>query len=498
MRACAALPPIAEAAESASLFSTTRLSTEQPKRVVSFAVDTDAASPVLKSRRSEFKRQESWCVLTAIAERKAAKRASKAQIKQHFRRKRRTALAVQKMTLNEAQASLELRRLREIASEECARVSARRRVGIAVHRLFEHALRLKSTGDMARCAQMLWLCVICGERRAPFELSLLLDGEHAPVAQHHTLRLVFLSVATRLEARGRAVLPRRSMRTAASAPAMCGLASRQLLSVAFNDTSPAAQTAARTTRSTGSSRRASMMPLNAALDGRALDVGAVAAVTAVAANGSGGSARGAASLGGRAATAGHSLTRAGRALRALLGSERSEPDAATSAIARAVCSAVLEAERSYVVTRLGVTRKLAALQLDIVDSVIGAAASKRAAGAAAAPIDLGGFPRYTVLDFLALPEQLPAWEMGSSCALCDVRFSAVLRRHHCRNCGRSVCRRHGKRRVRKLEGGRPSPASERAKGKVKTRVCLECFERIRRPRGRTPFAADVVALGFGQ
>lgn len=454
------LPPIDEATESTSVVSFTH---------------TAAGAPLPAP------------IMQALSKARA-KRRSKAQIEQHYRRKRRRALTVQKMTLNQAQASLELRRLHEIASEECAHLSAKRRVGVPVGRLYEHALRLRSAGSMARCAQMLWLCVICGERRAPFQLSLLLDGstEHGAVAQHHTLRLIFLSLATRLEARESAALPHRSLFTAASAPALYRRASRQLLSLAFNDASP-------------SPRRPSMMLFDAAISGRALDVGAVAAVAAIGS----GRARGGASLGGHAAASGYSLTRAGRALRALLGSERSQPDAATSAIARALCSAVLEAERLYVVTRLGVTRKLAALQLDIVDSVIGAAC-ERGAGAAVddedapLPIELGGFPRYTVLDFLVLPEQLPAWEMGSSCALCDVRFRAVQRRHHCRNCGRSVCRRHGKRRVRKLEGGRPRPARERAKGMVKTRVCLECFERIRRPRGRTPFAAGVLALGFGE
>ena len=43
------------------------------------------------------------------------------------------------------------------------------------------------------------------------------------------------------------------------------------------------------------------------------------------------------------------------------------------------------------------------------------------------------------------------WQLSDACALCDEKFHAALRRHHCRLCGRSICRHHGSKK-------RPLPA----------------------------------------
>jgi len=59
------------------------------------------------------------------------------------------------------------------------------------------------------------------------------------------------------------------------------------------------------------------------------------------------------------------------------------------------------------------------------------------------------------------------WTMASACALCGTEFSARCRRHHCRLCGKSVCRLHGSR-YRKLPALAPHLGSEAH------RVCDEC------------------------
>ena len=59
------------------------------------------------------------------------------------------------------------------------------------------------------------------------------------------------------------------------------------------------------------------------------------------------------------------------------------------------------------------------------------------------------------------------WQLGEACALCDETFHAALRRHHCRLCGRSVCRHCGGRK-------RPLPALAAHLGGDPLRVCDDC------------------------
>jgi len=76
------------------------------------------------------------------------------------------------------------------------------------------------------------------------------------------------------------------------------------------------------------------------------------------------------------------------------------------------------------------------------------------------------------------------WQLSDSCALCDEKFHAALRRHHCRLCGRSICRHHGSKK-------RPLPALAAHLGGDPLRVCDACdaeldeLERRERAEWRT-------------
>nr|CCA26466.1 conserved hypothetical protein [Albugo laibachii Nc14] len=60
------------------------------------------------------------------------------------------------------------------------------------------------------------------------------------------------------------------------------------------------------------------------------------------------------------------------------------------------------------------------------------------------------------------------WQLANKCAVCNGNFSPFRLRHHCRNCGISVCGSHSRRRVR-------IPSSLSAD---KQRVCDACFQVI--------------------
>ncbi|KAL8007675.1 putative FYVE zinc finger, Zinc finger, FYVE/PHD-type, Zinc finger, RING/FYVE/PHD-type [Plasmopara halstedii] len=59
----------------------------------------------------------------------------------------------------------------------------------------------------------------------------------------------------------------------------------------------------------------------------------------------------------------------------------------------------------------------------------------------------------------------PRWKQSSMCHVCACAFSLVKRRHHCRNCGQSVCSQHSTNRV-----ALPKFALSEAQ-----RVCDQCF-----------------------
>jgi hypothetical protein len=71
---------------------------------------------------------------------------------------------------------------------------------------------------------------------------------------------------------------------------------------------------------------------------------------------------------------------------------------------------------------------------------------------------------------------------------CGQRFSIACWRHHCRNCGISVCAKHSsKPRLGLLEGGRDIPDAEKSRGE-NARVCDRCWHRTkkRKPPGTIP------------
>lgn len=59
----------------------------------------------------------------------------------------------------------------------------------------------------------------------------------------------------------------------------------------------------------------------------------------------------------------------------------------------------------------------------------------------------------------------PRWKQARSCHVCSTIFSLVKRRHHCRNCGQSVCGQHSTNRVSLPKFGLSEPQ----------RVCDKCF-----------------------
>ncbi|POM57348.1 Hypothetical protein PHPALM_38148 [Phytophthora palmivora] len=60
------------------------------------------------------------------------------------------------------------------------------------------------------------------------------------------------------------------------------------------------------------------------------------------------------------------------------------------------------------------------------------------------------------------------WQVEDRCGLCNVEFSLMNTRHHCRSCGRSVCGKHSRNKVIV-----PTSLS-----KVPQRVCDKCYPNL--------------------
>nr|CCA18679.1 conserved hypothetical protein [Albugo laibachii Nc14] len=63
----------------------------------------------------------------------------------------------------------------------------------------------------------------------------------------------------------------------------------------------------------------------------------------------------------------------------------------------------------------------------------------------------------------------PCWKLEKRCKICLLKFSYFKSRHHCRNCGESVCNTHSNRRIPLQHIGLLSPQ----------RVCILCYDNLR-------------------
>lgn len=63
----------------------------------------------------------------------------------------------------------------------------------------------------------------------------------------------------------------------------------------------------------------------------------------------------------------------------------------------------------------------------------------------------------------------PRWRLDKRCNICQLKFSYFKSRHHCRNCGESVCSTHSNCRLPLLHLGLAAPQ----------RVCILCFDELR-------------------
>ena len=88
------------------------------------------------------------------------------------------------------------------------------------------------------------------------------------------------------------------------------------------------------------------------------------------------------------------------------------------------------------------------------------------------------------MDWCELPPAPPAFEEGKVCEDCGKGFGLFGKwRHHCRNCGKTICDEHSKGFVKVLEGGRPLPKGAKGEEPKDVRVCFACHERIANGRG---------------
>ncbi|KAJ0412786.1 hypothetical protein ATCC90586_002416 [Pythium insidiosum] len=74
----------------------------------------------------------------------------------------------------------------------------------------------------------------------------------------------------------------------------------------------------------------------------------------------------------------------------------------------------------------------------------------------------------------ALP---PRWQLDKKCNVCQLKFSYFKSRHHCRNCGLSVCGTHSSQRLPLRHFGLETPQ----------RVCIMCYDDLRE-NGHPPSA----------
>jgi hypothetical protein len=79
----------------------------------------------------------------------------------------------------------------------------------------------------------------------------------------------------------------------------------------------------------------------------------------------------------------------------------------------------------------------------------------------------------------------PRWKQTRSCHVCSGRFSLTHRRHHCRNCGFSVCGQHSTNRVPLPRFGLGEPQ----------RVCDKCFLAGRHVLGMAPLGSNGSVMG---
>eukprot|EP01050_Picozoa_sp_SAG11_P028839 SAG11_NODE_7878_length_1085_cov_1.745436_1_plen_188_part_10 len=75
-----------------------------------------------------------------------------------------------------------------------------------------------------------------------------------------------------------------------------------------------------------------------------------------------------------------------------------------------------------------------------------------------------------------------AFEEADNCHLCGFKFTMFKRRHHCRECGRSVCYEHSRR---------TAPLPHRGTGDAPQRVCDGCSASPRPAGARPPAAISV-------
>ncbi|TMW63018.1 hypothetical protein Poli38472_005636 [Pythium oligandrum] len=71
-------------------------------------------------------------------------------------------------------------------------------------------------------------------------------------------------------------------------------------------------------------------------------------------------------------------------------------------------------------------------------------------------------------DQTSVTAMLPQWKLRKYCNVCDIKFGYFKNRHHCRNCGESVCGRHSNHAVSLKHLGLFRPQ----------RVCSQCYERL--------------------
>lgn len=88
-------------------------------------------------------------------------------------------------------------------------------------------------------------------------------------------------------------------------------------------------------------------------------------------------------------------------------------------------------------------------------------------------------------------EPPPEWKHDDECALCHVSFSVFKHRHHCRNCGQSICSQHSAdRKVPLATKGFSAPQ----------RVCVTCYAGLTRThhrRATSELDAVLDAAGLG-
>ncbi|KAI9919001.1 hypothetical protein PsorP6_011732 [Peronosclerospora sorghi] len=108
---------------------------------------------------------------------------------------------------------------------------------------------------------------------------------------------------------------------------------------------------------------------------------------------------------------------------------------------------------------------------------------RRTADASRPPSIVSQRPSTTARDGVSLP---PRWMNAPNCCICAQKFGTFKKRHHCRNCGQSICRDHSARERMKLPRYGLSD---------RHRVCVVCHDMLRnasrqtRPRPSTQQAA---------